>query len=167
MVKIEQTAILIGKLNFSPARPSGIKIVSAASGPYPAELNASSPKTEIPANEPMRSSLSSSDERGRPRIKSSIAIGGCYGWIGSCILIVRRDGTKEELCDDPAVMVCACCGHQLHFSPLEIDLEGQSTVKPEACAQSYLGEVPRLRLWLDLGAPFWCFPLRAKPLRLS
>jgi hypothetical protein len=68
------TATVIGRLKPSPAMPRGIRTVKAASGPYAAELNASSPNTESPANEPTRSSLSSSEAKGRPRTKSNIGI---------------------------------------------------------------------------------------------
>ncbi len=54
----------------TPAAPSGIKRVSAASGPYAAELSASRPKIGIPAAAPIRSARSSRVGSGFPNRKS-------------------------------------------------------------------------------------------------
>ena len=62
-------AKLTGTMYFTPSRPSGISSVSAASGPYAAELNASSPKTGMPASGPMHSARSAVVGRGRPNSK--------------------------------------------------------------------------------------------------
>ena len=59
-------AALTGTMYCTPSRPSGISSVSAASGPYAAELRASSPKTGIPASGPMCSARSSLVASGRP-----------------------------------------------------------------------------------------------------
>ena len=59
-------AALTGTMYFTPIRPRGISSVSAASGPYAAELRASSPKTGIPARGPMCSARSSLVASGRP-----------------------------------------------------------------------------------------------------
>ena len=53
---------LIGTINAAAARPRGIRIVRAASGPYAAELKASRPNTGMPAAGPICSFTSSSDE---------------------------------------------------------------------------------------------------------
>src|SRR6266849_5653307 len=63
-------ATVIGRMNVSPAAPSGSSTVSAASGPYAAELSASSPKVGTPAAEPMRCSPASLEASGRPTIIS-------------------------------------------------------------------------------------------------
>ena len=57
-------APMIGRMYARPARPSGISSVSAASGPYAAELSASSPKIGMPAEEPMCSARSSEVAKG-------------------------------------------------------------------------------------------------------
>src|SRR6266850_3087733 len=67
-------AAVIGRMRFSPAAPSGIKTVSAASGPYDAELSASRPKIGIARAGPTLSWNSSLFASGRPRIKSRSAI---------------------------------------------------------------------------------------------
>src|ERR1700679_1690891 len=54
-----------------PARPSGMRSVSAASGPYAAELSASRPKTGMPAIGPMCSARSSEVASGLPIRKLS------------------------------------------------------------------------------------------------
>src|ERR1700734_2623202 len=65
-------AVLTGTMYFTPISPRGISSVSAASGPYAAELSASNPKTGIPAMGPMHSARSSLVASGRP--KSSVDI---------------------------------------------------------------------------------------------
>src|ERR1700682_5332781 len=62
-------AIVIGRINVNPAAPSGSSTVSAASGPYAAELSASSPKVGTPAAGPMRSAfdIAPPSNRGQPR----------------------------------------------------------------------------------------------------
>src|ERR1019366_1410291 len=63
-----------------PATPNGINSVSAASGPYAAELSASKPKIGIPADTPISSALASSDANGRPRrISANDMAGLSYG----------------------------------------------------------------------------------------
>src|SRR5271165_170805 len=57
-----------------PAAPSGISNVSAASGPYAAELSASSPKIGMPAAAPIFSARSSLDAMGRPKTISKRGI---------------------------------------------------------------------------------------------
>src|SRR4029077_21086674 len=57
---------LMGTMWATPASPSGISRVSAASGPYAAELRASSPKMGIPADTPTCSPRSSEVARGLP-----------------------------------------------------------------------------------------------------
>ena len=47
--------------------PSGTKIVSAASGPYAVEANASKPNTGTPVATPSSSFLASEDFSGRPK----------------------------------------------------------------------------------------------------
>ena len=51
----------------NPATPSGIRMVSAASGPYAAEPRASRPKTGTPLATPIFSDPSSDDAIGFPR----------------------------------------------------------------------------------------------------
>src|ERR1017187_1410844 len=62
---------LTGTIYATPAAPSGISRVSAASGPYAAELSASSPKIGIPADAPICSARSSEVARGLPRRMST------------------------------------------------------------------------------------------------
>ncbi len=50
-------AAVVGTMYATPSAPSGINMVSAASGPYAAELSASRPKMGIPAAGPMRLAL--------------------------------------------------------------------------------------------------------------
>jgi hypothetical protein len=65
---------LIGTMYPVPIAPSGSSNVSAASGPYAAELSASSPKIGMPAAAPMHSARASSDASGFPNKKSSIGM---------------------------------------------------------------------------------------------
>jgi len=51
--------MVIGQMRRTPAIPRGMSKVSAASGPYAAELRASSPNTGMPLAGPIRSALSS------------------------------------------------------------------------------------------------------------
>src|SRR5947207_10893343 len=55
----------------NPPTPSGSRIVSAASGPYAVEANASRPSTGTPVATVSSSFLRSDDLSGRPRILSS------------------------------------------------------------------------------------------------
>ena len=57
---------LMGQMYAIPAAPSGISSVSAASGPYAAELSASRPKMGMPAEAPIRSARSSLVASGFP-----------------------------------------------------------------------------------------------------
>src|ERR1700685_406006 len=63
--------MLIGQMYSTPAIPKGIRRVKAASGPYAAELSASSPKTGMPFAGPILSAFSSSVARGRPSTRSA------------------------------------------------------------------------------------------------
>src|ERR1035437_6108686 len=65
-----EIATVIGRMNVSPAAPSGSSTVSAASGPYAAELSASRPKVGTPAAVPMRCWPASLEASRRPRIVS-------------------------------------------------------------------------------------------------
>src|ERR1700680_3596545 len=65
---------LIGTIYAIPAAPRGIRSVSAASGPYAAELRASSPKIETPATTPICSARSIGGWTGWPNRKSRIVI---------------------------------------------------------------------------------------------
>src|SRR6516162_1659230 len=69
-------AALTGTMYCTPRMPSGISRLSAASGPYAAELNASSPKIGIPSAGPICSARSSAVFRGFPKIRSSILMAG-------------------------------------------------------------------------------------------
>src|SRR5579864_4821824 len=64
--------------------PTEIRMVSAASGPYAAELRASRPKTGIPAAGSICSFVSSSEESGRPKRTSRIDFFG--GGVVTCSL---------------------------------------------------------------------------------
>src|SRR5665213_85560 len=66
MANSPMMAKLMGTMCAMPATPSGMRSVSAASGPYAAELNASRPKTGIPEVGPMCSARSSEVARGLP-----------------------------------------------------------------------------------------------------
>src|SRR5258708_30111560 len=66
---------LIGRIWAIPAIPSGMRSVSAASGPYAAELSASRPKISTPLAGPILSAFSSSVASGRPSSRSVRAIG--------------------------------------------------------------------------------------------
>src|SRR5271170_2499984 len=67
-------AALIGTMYCTPSRPSGISKLSAASGPYAAELNASNPKIGMPAPGPICSARSSLLLIGLPTTKSRMFI---------------------------------------------------------------------------------------------
>src|SRR5271170_305441 len=67
-------AALIGMMYCTPSRPSGISRLSAASGPYAAELNASRPKIGMPAPGPICSARSSLVLIGLPTTKSRMFI---------------------------------------------------------------------------------------------
>src|SRR5271170_4567765 len=67
-------AALIGTMYCTPSRPSGISRLSAASGPYAAELNASRPKIGMPAPGPICSARSSLLLIGLPTTKSRMFI---------------------------------------------------------------------------------------------
>src|SRR5262245_328511 len=66
--------VLIGMSDASPAAPSGISTVIAASGPYAAELSASSPSIGIPTTGPTRCSPSSWEASGLPKSTSRMDI---------------------------------------------------------------------------------------------
>src|SRR5262245_47351120 len=66
--------VLIGMSDASPAAPSGISTVIAASGPYAAELSASSPSIGIPTIGPTRCSPSSWEASGLPKSTSRMDI---------------------------------------------------------------------------------------------
>src|ERR1700733_1502570 len=69
---------LMGMVYATPAIPSGISIVSAASGPYAAELSATSPNTGTPVEDWISSLTSSSEESGRPnrKLRTDVFSGG-------------------------------------------------------------------------------------------
>jgi hypothetical protein len=60
-------SVLIGPMYPTPAAPSGISSVRAASGPYAAEPSASSPSIGMPVQTPTRCSPSSSVANLRPK----------------------------------------------------------------------------------------------------
>src|SRR5215831_12840220 len=61
---------LIGTIYAEPSTLSGIRRVSAASGPYPAELSASRPKIGMPRTGPICSARSWELASGLPKIRS-------------------------------------------------------------------------------------------------
>jgi hypothetical protein len=65
-------AALMGTMSCTPSRPSGMSSVSAASGPYAAELSASRPKIGMPAMGPMCSARSSLVASGRPKQQQEV-----------------------------------------------------------------------------------------------
>src|SRR5271155_1499128 len=71
-------AALIGTMYRTPARPSGIIRLSAASGPYAAELSPSSPKMGIPCAGPICSARSSLVLIGLPTTRSRMFMGGLW-----------------------------------------------------------------------------------------
>ena len=66
---------LMGTIYAIPAAPRGMRSVSAASGPYAAELRASRPKIGIPAVVPSCSARAIELASGLPNSKSRIVIG--------------------------------------------------------------------------------------------
>src|SRR5580704_13732090 len=77
MVSRIMMAAVVGTIYATPSAPSAINIVSAASGPYAAELSASSPKMGMPAAGPMRSPVSSQFASGLPSNRSRKDINLC------------------------------------------------------------------------------------------
>ena len=68
-------AALTGTIYFTPTRPSGMSRLSAASGPYAAELRPSRPKMGTPAPGPICSARSSDVRMGLPTIMSRMFMG--------------------------------------------------------------------------------------------
>src|SRR5580692_8590352 len=79
MISNVMIAVLIGTMYRTPISPSGISSVNAASGPYAAELSASSPKIATPGPGPICSPRSSEVFSGFPTIMSTMLI-SC-GWL--------------------------------------------------------------------------------------
>src|SRR5580692_9900617 len=79
MISNVMIAVLIGTMYCTPISPSGISSVNAASGPYAAELSASSPKIATPGPGPTCSPRSSEVFSGFPTIMSTMLI-SC-GWL--------------------------------------------------------------------------------------
>jgi hypothetical protein len=65
---------VMGQAYVIPATPSPSRMVSAASGPYAAEANASSPSIGTPATVPTLRECSSAVASGRPKNQSNTAI---------------------------------------------------------------------------------------------
>src|SRR5208282_4840716 len=63
-------AAVSGTMYRTPSNPKGSKIVNAASGPYAAELKASSPNVGIPCVGVIRCPASSEEASGRPNTTS-------------------------------------------------------------------------------------------------
>src|SRR6516225_1030641 len=86
-------AALTGTMYFTPTRPSGSSSVSAASGPYAAELSASRPKIGMPAIGPICSARSSLVASGRPNSSLKIRLKN------SIEAVVRRLKEGEEVAE--------------------------------------------------------------------
>jgi hypothetical protein len=96
---LSKTIILmvIGQMKRTPAIPRGISKVSAASGPYAAELRASSPNTGIPLAGPILSAWSSSVARGRPNTMSASFTRYSQSWANVSHHLNRRDGCERHV----------------------------------------------------------------------
>src|SRR5579863_1689206 len=91
MISSTMMLALMGTMWLMPAAPSGINKVSAASGPYAAELSASKPKIGIPALTPISSALASSEASGRPRRMSTIDMAGLSYGVGNLPNFVLKE----------------------------------------------------------------------------
>src|SRR5580704_5036237 len=99
MINRVMIAALMGTMYCTPIRPNGISRLSAASGPYAAELSPSNPKMGMPCKGPICSARSSEVLMGLPTSKSRIFMCGpvrlCVNFLP--VHLQREQGESQPL----------------------------------------------------------------------